>query len=104
LKTPATPTPLASGLCDSFSVTSLLRELDHRKTDGIDVWLLWSEDDGTVTVSVADDKTGDRFTIEVRDDERPMDVFHHPYAYAAWHGIDTRAEARPVSFVEPISG
>jgi hypothetical protein len=21
--------------------------------------------------------------------ELHMDVFHHPYAYAAWHGIDT---------------
>jgi hypothetical protein len=78
-------------------MTSLLRELDHRRVDGIDVWLLWREDDGQVLVSVADDKTGDRFTIEVRDGEQALDVFHHPYAYAAWYGIDTRADATPIA-------
>ena len=68
-----------------------LRELDHRTSDRIDVRLLWRESDNQVLVSVADDKTGDRFTIELRDDERPLDVFHHPYAYAAFHGIDVSA-------------
>jgi hypothetical protein len=71
----------------------MLRELDHRTNDRIDVWLLWREDDGQVLVSVADDKTGDRFTVEVREGERALDVFHHPYAYAAYHGIDTRSES-----------
>ena len=69
-----------------------LRELDHRRSDRIDVWLLWREHDDTVLVSVADEKTGDQFTIEVREGERPLDVFHHPYAYAAWHGIQTSTE------------
>ena len=59
-----------------------LRELDHRSSDRIDIHLLWREDDGQVLVTVADEKTGDRFTIEVREDERALDVFHHPYAYA----------------------
>jgi hypothetical protein len=71
-----------------------LRELDHRTSDMIDVWLLWRENDNAVLVSVADDKTGDRFRIEVRDGERPLDVFNHPYAYAAWHGIETNATPR----------
>ena len=75
-------------------VTTEPRELDHRRSDGIDVRLLWREDDGQVLVSVADEKTGDRFTIEVRDGEKPLDVFNHPYAYAAWHGIETNAEPR----------
>jgi hypothetical protein len=77
-------------------MTSLLRELDHRRVDGIDVWLLWREDDGQVLVSVADDKTGDRFTIEVRDGEQALDVFHHPYAYAASRGIDTHSDSLDV--------
>jgi hypothetical protein len=71
-----------------------LRELDHRKSDRIDVWLLWSEADNKVLVSVADEKTGDQFTIEVRESERALDVFNHPYAYAAWHGIEINAEPR----------
>ena len=60
------------------------------------MWLLWREADDRVLVAVADAKTGDRFTLVVRPGERPLDVFHHPYAYAAVHGVDTRA-ALPVA-------
>jgi len=80
-------------------MTDTLRELDHRNSDRIDVWLLWRESDDQVLVAVADEKSGDRFTIVVRPDERPLDVFHHPYAYAAAHGIDTRSGARAVTTV-----
>ncbi len=72
----------------------ILRELDHRTSDRIDVWLLWRERDNQVLVSVADDKTGDQFTIEIRDGERALDVFNHPYAYAAWHGVEINAAPR----------
>jgi hypothetical protein len=80
-----------------------LRELDHRHNDRIDVHLLWREEDGQVLVTVADDKTGDRFTIEVRENERAADVFHHPYAYAAHHGIDTRSESETPGDATPIA-
>ena len=66
-------------------------ELDSRTNDGIQVRLLWCEHTGRVWVSVLDTKTDDSFGLEVRDDERPRDVFHHPYAYAAHHNIETRA-------------
>jgi hypothetical protein len=56
-------------------------ELDHRISDGIDVRLLWSPEDGRVFVAVADARTGDDFTLEVADRARALDVFHHPYAY-----------------------
>ena len=56
-------------------------ELDHRVSDGIDVRLLWSPEDGDVFVAVSDARTGDDFTIEVADRSRALDVFHHPYAY-----------------------
>jgi hypothetical protein len=75
----------------------MLRELDHRTNDRIDVWLLWSEDDRKVYVAVADDRTGDRFSIEVREGENALEVFHHPYAYAAYYGIDTSAESDGVT-------
>jgi hypothetical protein len=73
-------------------MNDFFRELDHRTNDRIDVWLLWREWDDRVLVAVADDKTGERFRIEVRAGERALDVFHHPYAYAACRGIDTRSE------------
>jgi hypothetical protein len=44
-------------------------------------------------VTVADTKTGDAFVVEVRDGDGALDVFHHPYAYAAWHQVDTRGDA-----------
>lgn len=58
------------------------RELDHRANDGIDVWLLWRPLDDRLVVAVTDAKSGDAFTVEVAAHERPLDVFHHPYAYA----------------------
>jgi hypothetical protein len=72
-----------------MTAMSLPRELDHRSIDGIDVWLLWSEPDDRVVVVVDDAKTGERFEVEVRQGESAMDIFRHPFAYAAWRGIDT---------------
>jgi hypothetical protein len=68
-----------------------MRELHSRRNDGIQVRLLWSEADGRVAVSVDDAKTGDAFAVEVRPGDRALDVFHHPYAYAASRGVDTRS-------------
>lgn len=59
------------------------RELDRRTGDGIEVRLLWSQNDGHLTVTVTDTKTGDAFELPVREGERALEVFHHPYAYAA---------------------
>ena len=60
-----------------------IRELDHRRTDGIDVRLLWSQVDDAILLVVSDSKTGDAFSVEV---ERPdaLEAFHHPYSYAAF--------------------
>ena len=41
-------------------------------------------------VAVADEKTGEHFSVDVRDDERALDVFQHPFAYAAWHRVEIR--------------
>jgi hypothetical protein len=71
-------------------MSTSVRELHSRVTDGIHVRLLWSERDGGVVVRVADSKTGDDFAVEVRSSDRAMDVFHHPYAYAAWRNVDVR--------------
>jgi hypothetical protein len=64
------------------TTTQLMRELDHRSSDGIDVRLLWCERDGRVLVAVNDAKTGEAFTIEVREGESAMNVFNHPFAYS----------------------
>jgi hypothetical protein len=61
---------------------STLKELDYRVSDGIEVRLLWRPEDDRALVAVADAKTGESFTLEVSADQRALDVFHHPYAYA----------------------
>jgi hypothetical protein len=60
-----------------------LRELDQRCSDGIDVQLLWKPREDRVFVAVSDRKTGETFELEVRERARALEVFHHPYAYAA---------------------
>jgi hypothetical protein len=57
------------------------RELDCRMSDGFRVRLLWNPEDGRITVAVDDTKTGDAFELPVRDRQRALDVFRHPYAY-----------------------
>jgi hypothetical protein len=71
-------------------MSDLVHELDHRASDGIHVWLPWSEGDGRVLVAVADEQFDERFTIEVPEGVRALEVFHHPYAYAACPDIRTR--------------
>jgi hypothetical protein len=70
----------------------LVRELDHRVNDRIDVWLRWRTSDDLLFVEVADDRTGERFVVEVAEGERPLDVFAHPYAYAGDRRISVCAE------------
>jgi hypothetical protein len=65
------------------SIVTEPRELDTRMNDGLHVQLLWHPLDGRVTVAVNDTKTGEAFELEVGHGQRALDVFHHPYAYAA---------------------
>jgi hypothetical protein len=53
-----------------------MRELDGRQANGMDVRLLSREADGSVFVAVDDPRTGEAFSVEVREDERPLEVFN----------------------------
>jgi hypothetical protein len=72
-------------------------ELDTRTTDGIEVRLLWSKAEDRVTVTVRDMRSGEFFEVAVRDHESALDVFHHPYAYAAFHGVEPRTDTRQLT-------
>lgn len=66
-----------------MSTTTLQpRELAARESDGLQVLLLWHPDEDAVTVSVEDERAGDRFQIAVAPD-RALEAFYHPFAYAA---------------------
>ena len=62
------------------------KELAFRSTNGIDVLLLWCPADDSLAVLVIDDNA-DSFELSVTASEA-LDVFEHPYAYAAFRGLD----------------
>ncbi len=62
------------------------RELDHRYANGIDVTLSWSPSSDALFVTLLDD-AGEDFELVVEAHEA-LDAFHHPYAYAAFRGLD----------------
>ena len=65
-----------------------VRELDCRWTNGIQVRLLWCQSDGRVSVSVMDTRSQESFRVDVPDGERPLEVFYHPFAYAAHQHVE----------------
>jgi hypothetical protein len=72
-------------------------ELTRRGSNGIRVSLMWNRADNELKVVVYDDATDSAFELPVGD-SAPLDVFNHPYAYAASRGItcdDTLCEAPP---------
>jgi len=67
--------------------------LAERKNGGIQVTLLWAENTNAVSVLVRDDGTDDQFELSVEPVDA-LDTFEHPYAYAAWRGVDYRLADR----------
>jgi hypothetical protein len=65
-----------------MSTTDTRRELAQRVSDGIEVQLLWSADDDSVSVAVGDHRDGVVFELPVAGD-RAMHAFNHPFADAA---------------------
>jgi hypothetical protein len=57
------------------------RELAYRVNDGIHVALLWHPADDSVSISVDDRRTGERFDLPVPGN-RALFAFNHPFAYA----------------------
>ena len=64
--------------------------LAERKNAGVQVTLLWAEDTDTVAVLVRDDGNDDQFELSVEPGANALQIFEHPYAYAACRGVDYR--------------
>jgi hypothetical protein len=65
-----------------------MTELASRINDGVAVSLLWNRRHDKLTVWVDDSRTGEAFELDAPRD-RALDVFYHPYAYAAARTDDT---------------
>lgn len=72
----------------STTAQNEVKELAYRATDGLEVALLWHESASSVSVAVSDSKTGEAFELVLSNHDNALDVFHHPYAYAASRGPD----------------
>jgi len=62
-------------------------ELASRHSGTTEVALLWSEHTHRASVAVLDEGSGDYFELEVGEHDHPLDLFNHPYAYAAARGL-----------------
>jgi hypothetical protein len=72
-------------------------ELDSRTQDGVEVSLLWQPETDVVLVEVRDWRVGQSFQLVV-DAEEALDVFRHPFAYAAFRGVwHSSEEAAPLA-------
>jgi hypothetical protein len=69
----------------SFDHTPKL--LLSRRSGTVEVALLWSRRKHRAAVAVDDDATGSHFELVVEPADDPIDLFEHPYAYAAARGI-----------------
>jgi hypothetical protein len=61
--------------------TATVRELDHRRNDGIDVRLLWDAQTNRVSLALTNEHSGESLRFAV-DPSEALSAFHHPYAYA----------------------
>ena len=79
-------------IADAGSVET---ELAQRENDGIAVTLLWHSATDRLTVTVRDWRTGEAFDLD-SEPQDAMDVFHHPYAYAAQRRLLPETAGEPV--------
>jgi hypothetical protein len=61
-------------------------ELASRSSCGIEVTLVWNRRSHDLKVCVTDTETGVYFELHAEHDDA-LDIFHHPYSYAAARGI-----------------
>ena len=69
-------------MVDTTTTDLFPQELDHRASNGLEVSLLWSRVTNALTVAVEDSRSGVSFEVPAPAD-KALDVFEHPYAYAA---------------------
>jgi len=74
-------------MSQSATTSEILRELDHRESNGVEVALLWSPRTDRLAVVVSDSAAGESFELPVESSDA-LEVFHHPYAYAALRGVE----------------
>ncbi|HJU47822.1 MAG TPA: hypothetical protein VJ689_06815 [Gaiellaceae bacterium] len=71
---------------DAATTIPIRRELARRHANGVEVTLSWAPGEDALFVTVRDE-SGDDFELVV-DAEHALDTYNHPYAYAAFRGLE----------------
>ncbi|MGZ4394302.1 MAG: hypothetical protein ACXVZ2_02935 [Gaiellaceae bacterium] len=69
------------------------KELASRHSGTTEVALLWSRRKRRAAVAVLDEATGEYFELAIGERDDPLDLFDHPFAYAAARGLATASTA-----------
>lgn len=69
------------------------KELALRRSGTCEVALFWSRRTHRAAVKLEDDATGMTLELPLGPSDDALDVFDHPYAYAAARGLDVEATA-----------
>lgn len=64
--------------------------LASRADGDIRVTLVWMADSNTVAALLRDANADEDMASLVEPETNPVDVYEHPYAYAAWRGVNYR--------------
>jgi hypothetical protein len=73
-------------------IIATMFELAARDNGTLHVVLLWARETDVFVVVVHDAANGDGFELVV-DESNPLDIYYHPYAYAAMRGVEYAAAA-----------
>jgi hypothetical protein len=63
------------------------KELASRRSGTVEVALLWSRRTHRAAVTLEDTATGELVELPLAADDDPLDVYNHPYVYAAARGL-----------------
>jgi len=77
----------------TFEAIPPVRELDHRYSDGVDVFLLWDARTDQVSIALTEEHSRESLAFVV-DPTEALSAFRHPYVYPAHasSGIAHRAD------------
>jgi hypothetical protein len=67
--------------------------LASRRSGTTEIALFWSKRKHRAAVAVDDQATGEHFELEVNPDDDPLDLYNHPYPYAASRHLITNTRA-----------
>jgi hypothetical protein len=68
------------------------QELAYRESDSVEVVLFWHRGTDELTVGVSDRRNGGYFELAAAP-HQALDVFNHPYAHAAFRGLQYAEES-----------